>query len=177
MHSNPFEPKGLTGLQTAVNAHTVFPLLDLCFCVFETCHKKGISLDLMIWLHKFKAEGCLDAETAGYRQMHRQNAVHKPQVFNLYKYKIINKKKVNFMQKSEQMSQRPLILCEHSQRLEHKEKVDTTVVIWLLSRTGLLGLVEPSQKSQICSMSLLHNPSTQSSLNLTSIILQTVLSN
>lgn len=33
------------------------------------------------------------------------------------------------MQKSEQMSQRPLILCEHSQRLEHKEKVDTTVVI------------------------------------------------
>lgn len=61
--------------------------------------------------------------------MHRQNAVHKPQVFNLYKYKIINKKKVNFMQKSEQMSQRPLILCEHSQRLEHKEKVDTAVVI------------------------------------------------
>lgn len=48
----------------------------------------------MIWLHKFKAEGCLDAETAGYRQMHRQNAVHKPQVFNLYKYKIINKKKL-----------------------------------------------------------------------------------
>lgn len=25
--------------------------------------------------------------------MHRQNAVHKPQVFNLYKYKIINEKK------------------------------------------------------------------------------------
>lgn len=81
------------------------------------------------------------------------------------------------MQKSEQMSQRPFILCEHSQRLEHKEKVDTTVVIWLLSRTELLGLVEPSQKSQICSMSLLYNPWTQSSLNLTSIILQTVLSN
>lgn len=41
----------------------------------------------------------------------------------------INKKKVNFTQKSEQMSQRPLIICEHSQSLEHKEKVDTTVVI------------------------------------------------